>query len=358
MESAHVNVIKMDIKTATPQRMIASDSSLNTYVSAFGRLQNLRKKSICNPVLKSLSEPGTFNIGTCNNNRGTCQSYDPYQMAAEACRIHCCRFLFVTIVELSCLGAAIYGFIFCKNTCILLICLTLLAIVCALIEWMRGWVWRESSPILHRPNVYESTIHRVNDDLDHEMVMIDPPGLERPQRYLIHDVEITSAYPLPPVPYPEGGGFRGNLAVAPLFDVHQIVAAICLSIIYSVGCAALIWGLVWVSFGMKNHEQCEKSKNTTDKICEGCPIEAYQLAFVYLSIHLIVMIVRILWMFTCDGIIMRSCIKFKLSEPTSNTIPIVVNPFMELPSQKSLHERISRTLKLTRATDSHVALHY
>ncbi len=344
-------------RAASPQRMISSGHGPRRYEAAFTRLQRIAERHLQRGTPGELTLPSTVPVDVCDD---LTISDEHYRKVSIACRMHACRLLMVLIIECFCFGASIYGLEYCRNVSILIMSLTILAIICALLEWGMQWVWRDSSPMLIRPRLFKSYTQQVGVDLEHEVYMIDPPGSDSAGRYMIHDLETTSPNPIPPHPYENGGGFRGGHSwVPPMFDFHRIIGAVCLTFIYLVGCVALIGGLVWVQFEAGYMKEREAKNQTCSENCEDCPMKFMTYAIVYLSVHLAVTLLRFLSFLTCEGTIMRMCINYKLSEPKRDNVPIVVHPMIELPSQKNLFgHHITSTLNLTSPTNATVALRY
>ncbi|KAL7060656.1 hypothetical protein AAHC03_09783 [Spirometra sp. Aus1] len=132
-----------------------------------------------------------------------------------------------------------------------------LAILIIVVEWVRAWLLQETSPMMV-PKLYRSTVHETNTGMEVALIYVKPPRQndssptafymespgKTPKSQIPRLVMQAPTYGEVPYEYAEGGGFRGNIAGTRFYDGLQAASAFLLGILYIIGIAAAVLGIV------------------------------------------------------------------------------------------------------------------
>ncbi|VDM01857.1 unnamed protein product [Schistocephalus solidus] len=160
----------------------------------------------------------------------------------------------------------------CKERGVLCKTVAGLAILVIILEWVRAWILQETSPMMVS-NLYRSTVHETNTGMEVALIYVEPPQQndtsptslytkspgEIPQSQIPRLVMKSPTYGEVPYEYADGGGFRGNIAGTRFYDGIQTVAVLILGILYIIGIAAAVLGVVKGKTGHGKEDECSET---------------------------------------------------------------------------------------------------
>ncbi|VDN13544.1 unnamed protein product [Dibothriocephalus latus] len=222
----------------------------------------------------------------------------------------------------------------CHMVSSLIVSVSLLAICIIIVEWIKSWLFRESSPMWLVPQK-KSTIAETNAHLvmlasalqapvtsgplspiNQEAVTNKPGEFDRPKLEM-HDVLKSE----PEDMYEGGGGFRGRIADYRNFDVATCIASMFLLILYIVTSLLLLRGLVITI--PKTSTKSNSISNRGERSLK-CPEEYYSRGFNFVVFNLAMIGLRavvFLTSKTCKGLFIIFCRRNK----SNKEVPMVTN---------------------------------
>ncbi|BHF72792.1 hypothetical protein SprV_0401586300 [Sparganum proliferum] len=255
----------MSVSVIAPSKMIpVRDEGEDLTHRAYDRLMAMNVPENVDCGLPDIPGPGTYGM----------EPKTPSNPAARMAAAKCSCIIFTTLAVMLILLELI--FIASTEDCGVreTLCKTVagLAILIIVVEWVRAWLLQETSPMMV-PKLYRSTVHETNTGMEVALIYVKPPRqndssptafytespAKTPKSQIPRLVMQAPTYGEVPYEYAEGGGFRGNIAGTRFYDGLQAAAALLLGILYIIGIAAAVLGIVKAITDKSEGDDCSNA---------------------------------------------------------------------------------------------------